>query len=78
MRKNLVIRLASPLIAAGTLLLGFSFTASAANEGTCAEGTTFREGFCYPTNCPPNYVGTPPHCQRTCGPGKIIVDQTFL
>lgn len=42
----------------------------------CAEGTTFREGACWPTNCPPGTVGTPPHCQRTCGPGKVLVDQT--
>jgi len=42
----------------------------------CAEGTTFREGACWPTNCPPGTVGTPPHCQRTCAPGKILVDQT--
>ena len=42
----------------------------------CAEGTTFREGACWPTNCPPGTVGTPPHCDRTCGPGKVKVDQT--
>jgi len=42
----------------------------------CAEGTTFREGACWPTNCPPGTVGTPPHCQRTCGDGKVLVDQT--
>lgn len=42
----------------------------------CAEGTTFREGACWPNNCPPGTVGTPPHCQRTCGPGKVLVDQT--
>jgi hypothetical protein len=42
----------------------------------CAEGTTFREGACWPTNCPPGTVGTPPHCQRTCEPGKVVVDQT--
>jgi hypothetical protein len=42
----------------------------------CAEGTTFREGACWPTNCPPGTVGTPPHCDRTCAPGKVKVDQT--
>jgi hypothetical protein len=42
----------------------------------CPEDTTFREGFCRPTNCPPGSVGTPPHCQRTCGEGKVLVDQT--
>ena len=42
----------------------------------CAEGTTFREGACWPDTCGPGTVGTPPHCQRTCGPGKVLVDQT--
>ncbi len=42
----------------------------------CAEGTTFREGACWPTNCGPGTVGTPPHCQRICAPGKILVGQT--
>ena len=42
----------------------------------CAEGTTFREGACWPTNCPPGTVGTPPHCDRVCAPGKIKVEQT--
>jgi hypothetical protein len=42
----------------------------------CPEGTTFREGHCYPTNCGPGMVGTPPHCDRVCAPGKIKVEQT--
>lgn len=42
----------------------------------CPQGTTFREGFCRPTDCPPGTVGTPPHCQRVCGPGKVLVDQS--
>jgi hypothetical protein len=84
LRKSLVIQV-SLLLAAAVLILGLSFDASANNcppdrpSGTppncCAEGTTFREGFCYPTNCPPGFVGTPPHCQRTCGPDKIVVGQ---
>src|SRR5262249_38692339 len=42
----------------------------------CAHGTVFREGACYPETCGPGTVGTPPHCQRTCGEGKVLVDQT--
>ena len=42
----------------------------------CAHGTVFREGGCYPETCGPGTVGTPPHCQRTCGEGKVLVDQT--
>ena len=42
----------------------------------CAQGTVFREGACYPESCGPLAVGTPPHCQRICGPGKIVVGQT--
>ena len=88
MRHRLV-TLVLLLIAAALLLLGTSLNAIAANEagcppdrpsGTppncCADGTTFREGACWPTNCPPGFVGTPPHCQRTCGPDKVVVGQT--
>lgn len=85
MGKPLIVQ-ASLLIAAAVLVLGFSLDASATDacppdrpSGTppncCAEGTTFREGFCYPTNCPPGHLGTPPHCQRTCAPDKVIVGQ---
>ena len=42
----------------------------------CAHGTVFREGACYPETCGPGMVGTPPHCDRMCAPGKIKVDQT--
>ena len=87
MRKSLVIQLASLLIAAAIFVLGSSFPASSGSEGACPpdrpngtppeccpDGTTFREGFCRPTNCPPGTVGTPPHCQRTCEPPQILVD----
>jgi hypothetical protein len=88
MPRPLVIWLALLLIATTIVFFGSSLNANAANEGVCppdrpsgtppnccAEGTTFREGFCYPTNCPPGMVGTPPHCQRTCGPDKVVVGQ---
>ena len=42
----------------------------------CAQGTAFREGFCYPETCGPGTVGTPPHCQRVCDPGKVLIDQS--
>ena len=42
----------------------------------CPQGTTFREGACWPTECGPGTVGAPPHCERACPPDKIIVDQT--
>ncbi len=42
----------------------------------CAHGTVFREGGCYPETCGPGMVGTPPHCDRMCAPGKVKVDQT--
>ena len=42
----------------------------------CPQGTTFREGACWPTECGPGTVGVPPHCDRVCPPGKIKVDQT--
>ena len=42
----------------------------------CEAGLTFREGFCRVTDCPPGTVGTPPHCDRVCGPGKIKVGQS--
>ena len=42
----------------------------------CAHGTVFREGGCYPETCGPGTVGTPPHCDRVCAPGKIKVDQS--
>jgi hypothetical protein len=88
MGKPAATQLASLLIAAAVLIFAALPNANGANEGTCppdrpsgtppnccAEGTTFREGFCYPTNCPPGYFGTPPHCQRTCGPDKVVVGQ---
>ena len=42
----------------------------------CAHGTVFREGGCYPETCGPGMVGTPPHCDRMCAPGKVKVDQS--
>ena len=42
----------------------------------CAHGTVFREGGCYPETCGPGTVGTPPHCDRVCAPGKVKVDQS--
>ena len=92
MRKPAVTQLASLLIAAAVVIFGSLPTANAANEGACppdrpsgtppnccAEGLTFREGFCYPTNCPPGLVGTPPNCRSAgagsdgqCPPGTIF------
>ena len=42
----------------------------------CPQGTTFREGACWPTECGPGTVGVPPHCDRVCPPDKVKVDQT--
>jgi hypothetical protein len=42
----------------------------------CPKDTTFREGFCRVSECPPGTTGVPPHCDRVCAPGKVKVEQS--